>query len=77
MTAMGYNQALVMIDFFSKYAEEAPCMRASTEETCDDLINVWIARHGCPNTFKTDKGKGDLTKYSKKRSQMAQPYSTT
>ena len=65
MTATGYNQVLVMIDHFTKYAEAAPCMTASAEETCDHLINVWIARHGCPITFQSDNGKafvGDLTK---------------
>ena len=54
-----------MIDHFTKYAEAAPCMTASAEETCDHLINVWIARHGCPITFQSDNGKafvGDLTK---------------
>ena len=35
MTATGYNQVLVMIDHFTKYAEAAPCMTASAEETCD------------------------------------------
>ena len=65
MTATGYNQVLVMIDHFMKYAEAAPCMIASAEETCDQLINVGIARHGCPITFQSDNGKafvGDLTK---------------
>ena len=57
MTATGYNQVLVMIDHFTKYAEVAPCMTASAEETCDHLINVWIARHGCPITFQLDNGK--------------------
>ena len=49
MTATGYNQVLVMIDHFTKYAEAAPCMTASAEETCDHLINMWIAKHGCPH----------------------------
>ena len=40
MTVTGYNQVLVMIDHFTKYAEAAPCMTASAEETCDHLINV-------------------------------------
>ena len=57
MTATGYNQVLVMIDHFTKYAEAAPCMTTSAEETCDHLINVWIARHGCPITFQSDNGK--------------------
>ena len=74
MTATGYNQVLVMIDHFTKYAEAAPCLTASAEETCDHLINVWIARHGCPITFQSDIGKvfvGDLTKELMKRSQVA------
>ena len=80
MTATGYNQVLVMIDHFTKYAEAAPCMTASAEETCDHLINVWIARHGCPITFQSDNGKafvGDLTKELMKRSQVAKAHSTT
>ena len=50
-------------------------MTSSAEETCDHLINVWIARHGCPITFQSDNGKafvGDLTKDLMKRSQVAQ-----
>ena len=77
MTATGYNQVLVMIDHFTKYAEAAPCMTALAEETCDLLINVWIARHGCPITFQSDNGKafvGDLTKELMKRSQVAQAF---
>ena len=63
LTAKGYNQVPVMIDHFTKYAEAAPCVNASAEETCDHLINVWIARHGCPITFQSYNGKafvGDL-----------------
>ena len=80
MTATGYNQVLVMIDHFTKYAEAAPCMTASAEETCDHLINVWIARHGCPVAFQSHNGKafvGNLTKELMKRSQVAQAHSTT
>ena len=43
---------LVMIDHFTKYAEAVPCITASAEETCDHLINTWIARQGCPMTFQ-------------------------
>ena len=57
MTSAGYNQVLLMIDQFTKCAEAAPCMTASAEETCNHLINVWIARHGCPITFQSDNGK--------------------
>ena len=80
MAATGYNQVLVMIDHFTKYAEAAPCMTASVEELCDHLINVWIARHGCPITFQSDNGKafvGDLTKELMKWSQVAQAHSPT
>ena len=51
MTDSGYNQVLVMIDQFTKRAEAVPCITASAEETCDHLIIMWIARHGCPMTF--------------------------
>ena len=74
-----YKYVLVMIDHFTKNAEAAPCMTASAEETCDHLINVWIARHGCPITIQSDNGKavvGDLTKELLKRSQVAQAHST-
>ena len=46
MTNSGYNEVSVMIDHFTKYAEAVPCITASAEETCDHLINTWIARHG-------------------------------
>ena len=80
MTDNGYNQVLVMIDHFTKYAEAVPCITASAEETCDHLINTWIARHGCPMTFQTDNGTafvGELTKELMRRSQVAQAHSTT
>ena len=72
MTDSGYNQVLVMIDHFTKYAE--------AEETCDHLINTWIARHGCPMTFQSDNGTafvGELKKELMRRSQVAQAHSTT
>ena len=51
MTPCGYNQVLVLIDHFSKYAEVVPCITASAEKTYDHLINTWKARHECPITF--------------------------
>ncbi|XP_063727434.1 uncharacterized protein LOC134854984 [Symsagittifera roscoffensis] len=81
-----------MIDHFTKYTEAAPSMTASAEETCDHLINDWIARHGCPITFQSDNGiefqsdNGiefqsdncrDLTKELMKESQVAKVHSTT
>ena len=80
MTDSGYNQVLVKLDHFTNYAETVPCMTASAEETCDYLINTWIARHGCPMTFQSDNGTafvGDLTRELIRRSQVAQAYSTT
>ena len=80
MTDSGYNQVLVMIDHFTKYAEAVPCITASAEETCDHLMNTWIARHGCPMTFQSDNGTafvGELTKELMRRSQVAQAHSTT
>ena len=80
MTDSGYNQVLVMIDHFTKYAEAVPCITASAEEMCDHLINTWIARHGCPMTFQSDNGTaflGELTNELMRRSQVAQAHSTT
>ena len=80
MTTTGYNQVLLMVDHFTKYAEADLCMTASTEETCNHLINVWIASHGCPITFLSDNGKAfvsDLTKELVKRWQVAQAHSIT
>ena len=80
MTDSGFNQVLVMIDYFTKYAEALPCITASAEETCDHLINTWIARHGCPMTFQSDNETafvGELTKDLMRRSEVAQAHSTT
>ena len=80
MTDSGYNQSLVMIDHFTKYAEAVPSITASAEKTCNHLINTWIARHGCPMTFQSDNGTafvGELTKELMRRSQVAQAHSTT
>ena len=73
-TDSGYNQVLVMIDHFT------PCITASAEETCDHLINTWIARHGCPMTFQSDNATAfvrELTKELMRSSQVAQAHSTT
>ena len=80
MTESGYNQVLVTIDHFTNYAEAVPCITTSAEETCENLINTWIARHGCPMTFQSDNGTaydGELTKELMRRSQVAQAHSTT
>ena len=80
ITDSGYNQVLVMIDHFTKYAEALPCINASAEETCNHLINTWIARHGCPMNIQSDNGTafvGELTKELMRRSQVAQAHSTT
>ena len=80
MTDSGYNQVLVMIDNIRKNAEAAPCKAASAEETCDHLINIWIARHGCPITFQSENGTvfvGKLTRELMRSSQVAQANFTT
>ena len=80
MTDSGYNQVLVMIDHFTKYAEAVSCITASAEETCDHVINTWIARHGCPMTVQSNVGTAfveKLTKELMRRSQVAQAHSTT
>ena len=80
VTDGGYNQVLVMIGHFTKYAEALPCITASAEETRDHLILSWIARHGWPMTFQSDVGTafvGELIKELMRRSQLAQARSTT
>ena len=80
MTDSGYNQDLVMIDHFTKYAEAVPCIAASAEESSDHLINTWIARHGCSMTFQSHNGTAfveELTKELMRRSQVAQAHSRT
>ena len=80
LTDSGYNQVLIMIDHFTKYAEAVPCINASAKETCDHLINTWIARHGRPMMFQSDNGTafvGELTKELLRRSQVAQAHSET
>ena len=66
MTVSGYNQVLVMINHFTKYAEALPCITASAEETCDHLISTWIARHGCPMTFQSENGTAFVGELSRK-----------
>ena len=73
MTNNGYNQVLVMIDHFTKYAEAVPCTTASAEETCNHLINTWIARHGCPMTFQSNNGTAfDLCRRNTQQAQARQ-----
>ena len=78
MTDSGNNQALVMIDLFTKFAETVPCITASAEETSDHPIITWIASHGFPMTFQSDNETifvGELTKERMRRSQVAQAHS--
>ena len=80
MTDSGYNQALVLIDPATINAQTVPCISASAEETCDYLINTWIARNGFPMTLQSDNGislVGELTTELMRRSQVAQAHSTT
>ena len=80
MTDSGYKQVLVMIDHITKYAEAVPFITASAEETCDHLINMWIARHGCPMTLQSYNGTslvGELSKELMRRSQVVQTHSTS
>ena len=52
----GYTGILVMIDHFTKYDEVAPCREYTAEETCQHLMNYWIARHGVPTFVQSDNG---------------------
>ena len=62
MTDSGYNQVLVIIDHFTKYAEAVPCITASAEETCNHLRRDY---------------ERELTKELMRRSQVTQAHSTT
>ena len=80
MTDSCYNQVLVMIDHFTKYAEGVPCITASAEDACDHLIKTWIAIHGFWMTIQSDNltaSVGELTKELMIRSQVAQAHSRT
>ena len=73
MTATRYNQKRAMIDHLSKHSEAIPCLRASADETCDQLINVWIARHGCPIIFQSDNEKHSSVISSRKGRKWRRP----
>ena len=49
MTDSGYNQVLVMIDHFTKYAEAVPCITASAEDARSSNQYVdsetWLSDH--------------------------------
>ena len=69
----------MIIDHFTKYAEAVICKNFSAEETCNHLINNWIARRGCPITFQSDNETSfvdELTKELMRRFQLAQALST-
>ncbi len=55
-TKSGYTGILVMIDHFTKFVEVAPCREFTAEETCQHLMNYWIARHGVPTFVQSDNG---------------------
>ncbi len=50
-TKSGYTGIWVMIDHFTKYVEAAPCREYTAEETCQHLMNYWIARQ--PSSSRT------------------------
>ena len=80
MTATGFNQELVMIDQFNKYAVAKHCKIASAEETSDMLPILCIARHGSLITSMLDNGKafvGGLPKALMKGPQVKQAQSTS
>ncbi len=55
-TKSGYTGILVMIDHFTKYVEVVPCRECTAQETCQHLMNFWIARHGVPKLVQSDNG---------------------
>ena len=68
-----------MIYHFTNYAESVPRLTASAKETCDFLINTWVARHESLMTFQTGNGAvfiGKLTKELVRCSQVAEAHCT-
>ena len=54
ISAEGYNQALVMIDHYTKFAEAVPCGDCNAEQVCELLIRKWFSRYGPPTYIQSD-----------------------
>lgn len=53
-TVRGNRYLLVMIDFFTKWAEIVPVRSQVAETIIPGIFNDWIVRHGV--SFDTDQG---------------------
>ena len=47
---------IVAIDYFTKWPEAKPLLRATAEATSDFIYNEIICRHGCPTYLVSDRG---------------------
>jgi hypothetical protein len=52
----GYEHILVIVDYVSKWFEEIPCRKASTEESIQMIDTVMFPRYGVPRILISDGG---------------------
>lgn len=53
----GYSYILVVMDYFTKFAEIFPLMNIEAETVANVLFKGWIKRYGCPGSIHSDQGK--------------------
>lgn len=53
----GYSHILVVMDYFTKFAEIFPLINIEDETVAEVLFKGWIKRYGCPGSIHSDQGK--------------------
>ena len=53
----GYSYILVVVDYFTKYAEIYPLQNMEAETVAEAVFKGWIKRFGCPRELHSDQGK--------------------
>ena len=77
----GNRYILVIIDYFTKYAEAVPCkaQEMTAEATVLKIPNAWFARHGTPSIMQSDNGPqfvAEVARAFMRASQLTQAHST-
>jgi hypothetical protein len=57
LTADNYKYVLVMMDYFTKWAEAVPLSSKAGEEIADALFKNWYCVYGIPYEIQSDQGK--------------------
>nr|VZI14049.1 unnamed protein product [Spirometra erinaceieuropaei] len=52
----GNRYLLVMVDFFTKWAEAAPLPDQTTATVAEAIMSTWVARFGVPDVIHSDQG---------------------